>query len=1089
MIRIPAILLVCFLQIFVYAQENAIKFTRYTAADGLSQNYVVCAFQDSRGFMWFGTQDGLNRFDGYNFKVFKHIPGDAASLSENWIWRIFEDSEGFLWCGTFGGGACRFDRNTETFTTFRNDPADKKSLSQNTIWDFCEYPTGVLWVGANNGLNRFDPANETFTFFKSPPGNANILRIIPDKKGTLWMLTVNGLLAFDIVHETFRRFDHQPGDPKSLGKINGSMTMDASGILWIGSTNDGLNRFDPKTGQVKKFYHDPAEPNRSLPHNFVRDVHADAFGDIWATTNAGLSLLKFSGDSLASATNFQHDPANPQSLSSNYLSNIYESRNGEIWISARNALHRFDRNNQKFKHYRTFSDDPYSPGHDGVLPIFASRTQPGIVWIGTRNGLNKLDERTGNFTHFRRNPRNPKGSLSSNYILSLYEDQQGDLWVGTRGGGLCKMTFSARGEPEYTYFRHDPANPQSLGADNVHYIYKDHAGTLWIGTGGGGLNRFNRENENFTRYSGIDNDPNSLNDQWAYNMLEDHLGMFWVGTAAGGLNLFDREAGTFAHFVNDPANAHSLSNNRVLGIFEARNGDLWIATALGLNKLIRPADGSDYFSFIQYHEADGLPNEVIYGVLEDAAGDLWVSTGKGLCKIHFENGRIRVRTYSAADGLQGDEFDHNSYHRAADGKMYFGGLNGFNAFYPDSVRDNPYVPPIVITDFKILNESVPIRAVGAKSLSPVAGQTARRRNGKSGANNHSPLRKSITETDEMVLSYKDDVISFEFAALNYTVPEKNRYAYKMEGFDEDWIYCGSRRFATYTNLDPGNYIFRVKGSNNDNIWNEKGAAIKLTITPPPWQAWWAYLLYILVGFAAIGGFVSYKTREHAREIEAQAAIESAKIEERERVRKKSSADFHDEAGHLITKITLFLELARRNSGKNKRLQEYLGKIEEHTKTLASGMRDFIWGLDPEKDSLYETMVRLKDFGNAMFQHSAIRFTSNAAKPTFKQRNLDIDDRRAIVFIFKEAMNNCLKHSNATKVRLISELQNDELRIILADNGVGIPRNRRHDGYGLKNMQSRAQKIGASLKIVSTPEAGTQIILKKALPQMGDHHRN
>ncbi len=1070
MIRISAILLVCFLQMVVYAQENAIKFTRYTAADGLSQNYVVCAFQDSRGFMWFGTQDGLNRFDGYHFKVYKHIPGDAASLSENWIWEIYEDSKGFLWCGTFGGGACRFDRNTETFTTFRHNPADSSSLSQNTIWDFCEYPTGVLWVGSNNGLNRFDPGSETFTFFKPPQGNANILRVIPDKNGTLWMLTVNGLLAFNIEHETFRRFDHQPGDPKSLGKINGSMTMDATGVLWIASTNDGLNRFDSKTGQAEKFYHDPAAPGRSLLHNFVRDVHVDEDGVIWTATNAGLSLLKFSGDSLASATNFQHDPANPLSLSSNYLSNVYESRNGEIWISARNALNRFDRNNQKFRHYRVFFDDPDRQSHDGVLPIFASRTQPGIVWIGTRNGLNQLDERTGNFTHFRRNPRNPKGSLSSNYILSLYEDQQGNLWVGTRDGGLCKMTFSDRGEPRYTHYRHQSGNPKSLGADNVHFIYEDRAGTLWIGTGGGGLNRFNRERGNFKRYSGKDNVPNNLNDLWAYNMLEDHLGLFWVGTAAGGLNLFDRETGMFKHFMNDPGNPHSLSHNRVLGIFETRNGDLWIATALGLNKLIRPADGSENYSFIQFHEADGLPNEVIYGVLEDEAGNLWVSTGKGLCKIHFENGQIRVRIYSGADGLQSDEFDHNSYHRAADGKMYFGGLNGFNAFYPDSVRDNPYVPPVVITDFKILNESVPIKS-------------------NVGTNSNSPLRKSITETAEIVLSYSDDVISFEFAALNYTMPEKNQYAYKMEGFDERWIYSGTRRFATYTNLDPGNYIFRVKGSNNDGVWNEEGASLNIVITPPPWQTWWAYLLYAMAGFVAIGGFVRYKTREHAREIEAQAAIESAKIEERERVRKKSSADFHDEAGHLITKITLFLELARRNSGKNKQLQKYLGKIEEHTKTLASGMRDFIWGLDPEKDSLYETMVRLKDFGNAMFQHSAIRFTSNAAKSTFKQRNLDIDDRRAIVFIFKEAMNNCLKHSHATKVQLISELQSDELSIILTDDGAGIPQNRQHDGYGLKNMQSRAKKINATLDIESTPGVGTQITLKKALPQMGYHHQN
>ncbi|MFQ5583372.1 MAG: two-component regulator propeller domain-containing protein, partial [Calditrichia bacterium] len=809
-----------------------LKFSHITADDGLSQSYVVCALQDSRGFMWFGTQDGLNRYDGYNFKLYRKNPADSNSLSENWIWSIYEDSDGFLWIGTFGGGACRFDRTTQTFTRYQHDSGDSTTISANTIWTFCEFPEGVFWIGANNGLNRFDSASGTFTYYKPSPGNPLIFKIIPGGNGKLWMTTIDGLYEFDIQSETFQYYGHNPDDPASLGTVGRSMAIDPSGIIWLGTGNEGLNRFDPIRKTVTRYHHNPGKPESTLLSNHVLDVHADEEGIIWAATDQGLSLLKFDGERLVAVRNFQNNPANPHSLIDNYLNNIYESRTGEVWISARTALHRFDRYNRKFTHYFSISDRRDALSHNGVLPILASQKQRGIIWIGTRHGLNRFNQDTGEFTHYFYKPDNPEMSISSNYILSLCEDSEGNLWVGTRRGGLTKMSFGNRGQPAFTHFRHDTDNPTSLGADNVHYIYEDPSGRLWVGTGGGGLNLFHKETQTFTRYpDDLDTGrPHAMNDLWAYNMLEDRQGLFWIGTAAGGLNLFDREKGTFRHFVNDPANPNSLSHNRVLGIFETSSGDLWIATAIGLNKLVRPSNAKEDFSFIQFHESDGLPNEIIYGVLEDRHGNLWVSTNKGLCKIRMENNRMKVRTYTVTDGLQGNEFSHNSYCRSVDGRMYFGGNNGFSSFYPDRVKDNPNIPPIVITDFKILNETVPI---------------GKYRRGKN-AGQDSPLKKDIGETKQIKLSYSDNVFSFEFAALNYTVPQKNLYAYKMEGFDEDWVYSGNRRFVTYTNLNPGEYTFRVIGSNNDRIWNNAGASIKIIITPPPWKTWWAYTLYFLI---------------------------------------------------------------------------------------------------------------------------------------------------------------------------------------------------------------------------------------------------
>lgn len=332
------------------AQNYNLRFNRITTADGISQNYVVCAYQDSKGFMWFGTQDGLNRYDGYNFKVYKHIPNDKTSLSENWIWNIYEDSKGYLWIGTFGGGACRFDRITETFKTYRNDPTDSNSISHNTVWAFYEAPDGALWIGTNNGLDLFNSEDETFTFFEPPGQSKNVFNVLPLSDDELIMSTHEALLIFNIEDKEFQRIEHQPNNIKSIGKIESSLVTDTLGIFWAGSSNDGLNRYDPVNNSVKRYYKNSADPDNSLAQNDVNDVYADKQGNIWAATSNGLSLMSFSGDKLLSAHNFYNDLIDPYSISGNYLSNIYESPSGEIWISGRDALNRFERNNQKFEH-------------------------------------------------------------------------------------------------------------------------------------------------------------------------------------------------------------------------------------------------------------------------------------------------------------------------------------------------------------------------------------------------------------------------------------------------------------------------------------------------------------------------------------------------------------------------------------------------------------------------------------------------------------------------------------------------------------------------------------------------------------------
>ena len=1047
------------------AQPENYKFNHLDSRDGLSQGYVVCAFQDSRGFMWFGTQDGLNRYDGYNFKIYKHVPHDSTSLSENWIWNIFEDSRGYIWCGTFGGGACRFDRNTETFKTFRNNPDDSSSLSHSTVWSFYESSNSVLWIGTNNALNQFHPETESFSHYPIPGKSSIVFRILPVKTNKLIITSIDDAFIFDVTTKTYQAFNYNPANLYRIKSVRTNIFKDLSGRIWMGSEEDGIFKYNPNDNSVVNYRHDPFNPDNSLISSNILSIIRDQAGLVWAATPNGLSVMRFSGDELISVQNIYNDPADQTSLSGNYLSNIYESRSGEIWISARDALNRFDQNNQKFQHYNSSPNKSSSLSHNSVLPILASKSNPGIIWIGTYNGLNKFNESTGLFTHFKRLPSN---SLSSNYILSLYEDKKGNLWVGTRGGGLCKMEFDNSGNSRFTNYMFDPENPKSLGADNVHYIYEDSGGTLWIGTGGGGLNRMDSENDTFTRFSLDNNLLHKFNDAWAYNMLEDKSGNFWIGTAAGGLNLLDRETESFRYFMNDPNDPNSISSNRILTITELRSGEIWIGTAMGLNKLVKPKNNNEDYSFKQYFEKDGLSNDVIYGILEDEKGYLWISTNDGLCKVSFDGEQMKVRKYSVADGLQSDEFSHNSYSIAPDGKMYFGGVNGFNLFHPDSVKNNPYIPPVVITDFKILNESVPI--ANSKNIL---------------STNNFLLEKSISETDTITLSYSDDVISFEFAALNFIVPEMNNYAYMMEGFDENWIYSGTRRFVTYTNLDPGKYIFRAKGSNNDGIWNETGTSLTIIITPPIWATWWAYFFYALLCLGVIFIVIKQREKKVKREMEMKIKIDRAKAEERRSVRKKTSQDFHDEAGNKLTKITLFTELVKRELSDNQKIKDLVNHIEENTKELSNGMRDFLWVLDAGKDSLLDAVKRIEDFGNSMFEFTETSFKVTGDDESFKKILLPMEVRRSIILIFKEAMNNCVKYAEAKNVLLQVSLLNELLTLSLIDDGKGFDLNSKSHGYGIQNMQARANKIESALDIKSEAGKGAIITFSGNITHMGD----
>ena len=936
------------------ALDNDIRFERISLDQGLSQSVVLCIFQDSKGFMWFGTQDGLNRHDGYEFVVYKHDPENPHSLSDNLVQSIHEDESGVLWIGTNGGGLDRFDRESapgagaEQFIHYQNDPNDPHSLSNNDVQSIYQDQAGVLWIGTAGGLDRLDRESVPgagagqFIHYRNDPrdphslSNNNVTSIYEDRMGVLWIGTFGGgLNRFDpgstpgAGAERFIHYQNDPNDPHSLSNNNVvAIHEDRAGVLWFGTFGGGLNRFDRDSEEFIHYQADPNDPH-SLSSDNVQSIHGGEGGVLWIGTSEG-GLDRFDQET-ERFVHYQHSPNDPHSLSNNDVQSIYESQAGVLWVGTfGGGLNKHDRDTEQFVRYQNVPGDPHSLSNDVVWSIQEDRE--GVLWIGTNGGgLNRLDRESapgasaGQFTHYQNDPTDPY-SVSDNVVWSVYQDRESVLWVGTNAG-------LDRFERETGRFIHHPTVAGVLS------IHQDQEGVLWIGTLGGGLATFDREStpgagtEQFVTYQNVPTDTHSLADNTVVSIYQDREGELWIGTFNGGLDRFDRGTGQFVHYANDPNDPHSLSNNTVLSIYQDREGVLWVGTGGGgLNKFDRATE-----TFARYREKDGLPNDYVYGILEEDAPpggggrSLWLSTNRGLAQFNPQTETFK--NYDVKDGLQSNEFNMSAYHKSSSGEMFFGGINGFNAFYPDDVKDNPYAPPIVITDFQLFNESV-------------------------AAGGDSPLQKPIEETKEIRLSYQDDFFSFEFAALHYAAPERNQYAYLMEGLDKDWNYVGTRRFAGYTNVPPGEYTFRVKGSSSDGVWNEQGASITITITPPFWQTWW---FRILMGALVVGGVLGFFTLR-VRAIEAQRQRLEIQVNERtkelrntlvELERSKEAAEAASRAKSIflanmshefrtpLNAILGFTQLMNRDSGLSAEQQENLGIINRSGEHLLGLINDVL----------------------------------------------------------------------------------------------------------------------------------------------------
>jgi len=838
------------------AREPNIKLNHITIEDGLSQSSIYCIFQDSKGFMWLGTEDGLNKYDGYTFKIYKSNRDDPKSLSYNYVKVIHESQSGVLWFGTYGGGLNKFDSEKEEFVHYRMDPSDANSLSNDYINSIHEDRSGILWIGTEDGLNKLIPGESegtppVFIRYKTDPNNSNslsgnkVMSIVEDNTGVLWIGTYSGLNKFNPRKEEFTHYRFNPYDSTGLSSDSvRTVYKDRSETFWIG-TEGGLNKLVPDESEGTpplfiRYKTDPSDPG-SLSDNFVYSICEDKFGVLWIGTMNGLSVFdREKGHFIR----FKNDPIDPDSLICNEVFSIYEGQMGVFWIGTRDGLEKLDQEKKKFILYRNNPRDSNSLSDNHVRAIIEDKS--GMFWIGTAyGGLNKFDPEKKRFVHFKNNPKNPQ-SLSNNTVMAVYEDRSGALWIGTNGG-VNKFNPEKQ---KFTRYTSDPKNPSSLSSNTVRAICEDKSGAIWIGTEDGLNKLIPGESEGssptFVHYKADPDNPYSLSNNFVYTIHEDRLGVLWIGTINGLNKLIPGESEgsspVFITYKADLNNPQSLSNDEVLSIYEDSSGVLWFGTVGGLNKFNRADE-----TFSYYTEKDGLPNDLIYAMLEDDKKNIWISTNKGLSR--FNPKTEGFNNYDVKDGLQSNEFYTDACCESRKGEMFFGGIRGLNSFYPDSIKDNPHIPKIVITDFQIFNKSVPIgKKMGKRVI----------------------LNKSITETEEIILSYENRSFSIEFAALHYVSPDKNKYAYLMEGLEKEWSYVGNRRFTTYTNLPPKEYIFKVKGSNNNGVWNEEGVLLRITVTPPFFQTWWFRGLGLITGVLMIFSFHQIRThniRKRSKQLE------------------------------------------------------------------------------------------------------------------------------------------------------------------------------------------------------------------------------
>ncbi len=832
MVKKLFLLLLFFYTVFLFGQKEEMQFEHLSMKDGLSMNPVMDIIQDARGFLWFGTQDGLNKYDGYSFKVYKTSDTDQTTISDNFITALCLDKYKRLWVGTLNG-LNLYDPANGTFTRFVQTTYN---FQNKKIYCLFNDPSGLIWIGSENGISLFDPDKMDFISVKekfpymSVLEQKTVLRIFKDKKGIYWFGTTSGLVQYDPSENRLRNYFSNANQNESLSNnIVLSIFEDSRENLWFG-TLDGLNKYNRENNTFSHQYFKKSENELtstkrnnavagvniySIINNYggntIRCILEDTDGWLWVGTDMELIIFNPLTNNFI---NYKKDLINPSGINDHFIRSIYLDHSLNIWVGTLgNGLNKVNLKQKKFAHFQKKINNPQSLSENYVRSICEDNN--GKLWIGTLvGGLNQFDPKTQKFSHYKKGNSQNENNINDNNVWAVcFDSVWNGVWLGTNNG----LDFLNLKTKKISHYIHLDTDPLSISDNTIRNVFIDSKQNVWCGTENG-LNYFDRESQKFIHYNKINSD---ISNNTVWKIAEDKNGKLWLATN-DGLNRFDPKTKKFDVFKQIPGDVSSLSQNGVRTIYIEENGTIWVGTQNGLNKL-DPAT----LKFKRFDESDGLPNPFIYAIIEDEKEHLWISTNKGISEF---DKRSEFKNYDIYDGLQDYEFNTNACYRTKNGDIYFGGPNGFNKFNPASLKTNALVPSVEITSIKVMD----------KALLGLA---------------------DVSEIKNISLQYDENIIYIEFAALDFTNPSRNRYIYKMEGFNEDWVDAGNTRFITYTNLDPGKYTFMIKGSNSDGTWNNDAKTITIIIAPPFWQTWWFYTLCCLGIVLSIIFYIHQRTRK------------------------------------------------------------------------------------------------------------------------------------------------------------------------------------------------------------------------------------
>lgn len=1041
--------------ISIGAKSSAIKFQSIYLEGGQSfQPYMIYEIvRDKTGLIWIATTEGLAKYNGYNLKIYRFEPDNPNSLSSSVVISIRQDRSGALWIATTNG-LNKLLPETETFIHFKNDPRDSSSLSSNSISKVFVDRANTLWIGTfDAGLNRFNQEQNNFTRFLHNEDDSlslshNCVRALyEDVSGNLWIGTEGGgLNLYEAEYRSkglsiFTHFKHDLKNRNSISNNNiWDLCGDSTNTLWLATSGGGLNKLNfkikedgTKEANFTHYLHDANNPT-SISSNAPWSLLIDRFGTLWiGTFDSGLNRFDRATETF---TRFKPDASNPSSIKDNVVAVCLEDPLGTIWLGTGNqgvqVVHR------NLKLFRQFPISTKEMGVERKAAAYAiHRDKDGLFWIGTHGGglfcynkkFNKLTQHT-----------NHSGMPNCNVIYSILEHENGNLLIGTLGSGIYE--FNKKNEKFLPYSKNNHR------FDRVLSMCKDRFGCLWIATLGNGVKRFDRENKQCVHYLNNPENPNSLGNNVTPVIFEDHLGNIWIGTVSNGINKIEASKITedlnpnqeiFVRYTSDPNSPNSISSNSVACIYLQNDSVLWIGTYDGgLNQYEFESD-----RFFHYTVKEGIVSNTIRGIIADQQGNLWISTNYGLSK--FVPQSEEFKNYDINDGILANEFCTSSCCRTAEGELFFGGINGFISFYPDQIYNNTFIPPVILTGFNIIGEPA-------------------------------KFDSSISVKKEIALNYTQKVFSFEFAALNYINPQKNQFAYKLEGFDTDWLYNETGRRIRYTNISPGKYVFRVKASNNDGIWNEKGTSIKIVISPPYWRTWW---FYSLVGTGFIGllawGYFN-RVNRLIRQRNAQQAFSNQLIEAGDIEQKRIANELHDSLGQnlLITKNEI--EQCLSSSDISTECAENLQQVTKIIAESINEVREISYNLHPHQLDRIGLTKSLQAMITKINTATSLNFN-------FQIDNIDnlipVNNEIHIYRIVQEGINNIIKHAQTNTGIIQIKKTVKQIVINIEDNGIGIHLKNADEqidsnkGFGLSGIAHRTKILCGNFTITSRPGKGVK----------------